>query len=134
MKPNDHALEVVRTIKNKGHAQVLLSNTTEYALPIFVRLAGLSKYFDQSNAFAIPAHSRDAITTKMHVLEKYIAANQLGHHLVVIGDSPKDMALAEREHATGYFYRHPGLEMDINWPEHITPISDLRDILAEVLD
>ncbi len=133
MKPNNHSSEVVRSIRDKGHAQVLLSNTTEHALPIFIRLAGLSEYFNKGNAFAIAAHSRDAVTTKIQVLEKFINDNNLEHHLVVIGDSLKDMELAERENAKGYFYRHAGSEINMKWPVNIKPINDLRKVLNEVL-
>ena len=132
MKPNDHAIEVVKTIEEKGHAQILLSNTTEYALPIFVRLAGFGQYFDKSNAFAIAAHSRDAVTTKIQVLEKFIQDNRLEHHLIVIGDSMKDMELAKREHAKGYFYRHPGFEIDVDWPANTEPITNLKEVLKEL--
>lgn len=132
MQPNDHAAEVVKTIKDAGHAQILLSNTTEHALPIFIRLAELSKYFDSSNAFAVASHSRDAVRTKANVLEEYIAANRLEHNLVVIGDSVKDMELAKIEHAKGYYYRHPGLEVETDLHQNVTTIHDLRDVLAEL--
>jgi len=132
MKPNDHAAEVVNAIRTKGHLQVLLSNTTEYALPIFVRLAGLSEYFDASNAFAIAAHSKDAIHTKVQVLEDFIQDHKLEHNLAVIGDSLSDMELAKREHAKGYYYRHPGLAIDKDLAPNVITIHDLRDVLAEV--
>ena len=132
MSANDYAELVVSTINDKGHDQILLSNTAEYALPIFVRLAGLSKYFDARNAFAIAAHSRDAVRSKAGVLEEYIESKGLERNIIVIGDSMSDMKLAEREHAKGYYYRHPGLAMDVVLPRNVTPINDLRDILTEL--
>ena len=68
----------------------------------------------------------------MQVLEKYIRSNKLQHNLVVIGDSLKDMELAQREHARGYFYRHPGLDLKDELPSNILLTHDLRDVLAEL--
>ena len=132
IKPNDHSLEVVQTIHAAGHPQLLLSNTATYALPIFVRLAGLSDYFTDQNAIAISAHVRDVVTTKQMVMERYMAEHNLEHHLVVIGDSLKDIELAKREDAKGYLYRHPGLELEAKIPANVTKISDLREVLAEL--
>jgi phosphoglycolate phosphatase-like HAD superfamily hydrolase len=133
LQPNDYAIEVIETIRAKGHAQVLLSNTTTNALPIFIRLAGLSDYFNSHNAIAISAHSRDVTTTKMEVLEKYRKTNGLSkHNLIIIGDSLKDMELATLKQAKGYYYRHPGLIREKVLPINVRPINDLRAVLDEL--
>lgn len=132
MLPNDHAFEVVSAIKQAGHEQILLSNTTLKALPIFVRLAGLSEFFDESNAFAVAAHSRDVKRTKYHVLDDYMRTSR-AKDIIVIGDSMNDMKLADRADAKGYLYRHKGLAVPNDLPPHITVINDLRKVLVEVV-
>lgn len=130
--PNDYAKKVIQTIKERGHEQILLSNTSLKALPMFIKLAGLDEYFDEINAFATAAHSRDVKRTKAHVLENYLKSNSIFHEIIVIGDSMSDMELTSHARAKGFLYRHPGQSLKVKLPPHITPINDLRKILTEL--
>jgi phosphoglycolate phosphatase-like HAD superfamily hydrolase len=131
MLPNDHAIEVISTIKNAGHEQILLSNTNLKALPVFIRLANLSEFFDETNAFAVMAHSREAKRTKQDVLGDYLKTS-IAKDIIVIGDSINDMKLAEFAGAKGYMYKHKGLKFPDDIGSHIFCINDLRKVLSQV--
>jgi phosphoglycolate phosphatase-like HAD superfamily hydrolase len=131
LKPNDHVLEVLGTIKNIPHDQILLSNTSTKALPIFIAAAGLNAFFDETNSFAVMAHSKEVLRSKVHVLQEILEGKKYDD-IIVVGDSLSDMELAKIECAKGFFYRHPGQSMEVALGANIRPINDLREILAEV--
>lgn len=35
MQPNDHAVEVLQAVQDAGHTQIVISNTSTEALPMF---------------------------------------------------------------------------------------------------
>lgn len=129
LQPNDHVIEVLTAIKSASHDQILLSNTSKKALPDFISAAGLGAFFNESNSFAVMAHSKEVVRSKAHVLEEYLAAKKY-KDVIVIGDSLSDMELAKIEGAKGYFYRHPGQSLDVAFGTNIKPINDLRKILV----
>jgi len=132
IQPNDHAAEVLRAIQAAGHSQILISNTSVEALPIFVAHAKLTDFFNAANSFAVMAHSKEVKRTKLDVLEEFIKAAAPHQSVIVIGDSPKDMDLAKHVKGVGYFYRHPGRELEFPKKTNIVQITDLRKVLAEV--
>jgi len=132
IQQNDHAAEVLGAIRAHGDAQMLISNTSDRALPIFVRLVGLQDYFDASNAFAVAGHTRDVLRTKRHVLDEYIARIGQSDEIVLVGDSQSDMEIITGDNVAGYWYRHPELPMAATDNPRIRPINDLRDVLHEL--
>jgi len=133
IQPNDYVHEVLAAIQSKGHTQVILSNTVEAAMPIFIRLARLEAYFTAANAFAVAAHSREVKRTKIDILHHFIAAlPEAPEKVILIGDSQADVELLSGDWVKGYWYRHPTLPLPTSNQPHITPINDLRTILAEL--
>jgi phosphoglycolate phosphatase-like HAD superfamily hydrolase len=133
LQPNDHALTVLSSIKKAGHDQILISNTSVDALPQFVSLARMEEFFDTNNTFAVMAHTKEVKRTKRHVLEEYLTAQPFSYDQIIsIGDSLKDIALADDVQSRAFLYRHPGLNTEKYLEEHVLPIADLREILTAV--
>lgn len=132
LNPNDHALNVLARIQEAGHHQILISNTSTDALPQFVSLAKMDRFFDETNTFAVMAHAKEVKRTKAHVFEEFLENNKGYADVIVIGDSLKDTALAEAVEGKAFLYRHPELLVEKNLNARTMPISDLRDVLKEV--
>lgn len=134
MQPNDHVEQVLQAIKEAGHLQIVISNTSAYALPIFLRLAGVDKFFDKALAFAVMGHSREVKRTKAHVVADYLQQLEFKPEIVSIGDSEKDMLLAREFNGKGYWYKHPHQPVPeiVERESNIVAISDLRQVLAEL--
>jgi len=94
-----------------------------------VAALGMEGHFSASNAFAVDQHAKDAKRTKVDVLKEYLISKPFDE-LVVIGDSPSDMVLAETVGARGYLYAHVGTPFREANAYHKT--HDLRDVLAEL--
>ena len=128
VKPNDYAEEVLKTIKEAGHDQILLSNTRSNDILWYVKTVNLEKYFPESKIFGVNAHQRHG--NKKEALKEYISGKDFDS-LVIIGDSKSDMDLKCVAGGTTYFYNHPHiLSYKIAEADYI--ISDLRKVLKEL--
>jgi len=128
IKPNDYAIEVLETIQNKGHDQILLSNTRPKDLLWFVDVVGVKPYFTDEKIIGVNAHEKHG--DKQEALSDYLHGKKFDA-IVYVGDSESDMKLQEVYGGTTYYYNHP----------HIDPqekvladyyIKDLREVLREV--
>lgn len=128
IKPTDHALEVLKTIKDNGHDQILLSNTRPYDLDWFIDLVGMKKYFPKAKLFGVNAHQTHS--NKSEALVNYLENNKFDD-IVIIGDSESDMALKEVTDGKTYFYSHPHLKLNSAVMADYV-ITDLRKILKEL--
>lgn len=132
IRPNDHAPNVLEAIRESGHQQILVSNTSERALPVFVSMVEMDAFFDGSNTFAVMAHAREAKRTKQHVLAEFLAGAGAFDEVVMVGDSVNDVQLVPPEQGRGFLYRHSDRPLDVELAPHIVPIHDLRGVLAAV--
>jgi HAD superfamily hydrolase (TIGR01549 family) len=134
MKPNDHVPQVLEAIRRKGHQQVVISNTSTDALPKFLELARIDGFFNDNTAFAVMAHAREVKRSKIDVVNDYLARLDPKPEIIVIGDSEKDMLLAEQLGAKGYWYRHPHHPVPeiVRKDPNLVAINDLRGVLAEL--
>lgn len=128
IKPTDYALEVLKTIRSKGHDQILLSNTRPYDIDWFIDLVGMKKYFPKAKLFGVNAHQTHS--NKSEALKEYIKDKDFDS-VVIIGDSESDMVLKEVTGGVTYFYSHPHLELNTAVKADYV-ITDLREILKEV--
>lgn len=127
---NDHAHDVLKTIKNSSHTQILISNTPPKSLEVFVKITGIEPYFPPSHRFGVDSHSQSNFTKK-DCLEGFIKHKHFPNGIISIGDSPGDMALIyNRPNGKGYLYSHPGRSHRTIECHH--KISDLREILKEL--
>lgn len=128
MRPTDFAADVLKTVKEAGHDQILLSNTRSRDLIWFVENVGLQEYLPPVKQFGVNAHEK--LGTKQNALETYVK-NRDFDGLVIIGDSEKDMILKRVCGGTTYFYTHPHLTAHIA-VEADYRITDLRQVLNEI--
>lgn len=127
--PNDHSHDVLAYIA-RAHDQMLLSNTNAEGLDIFVDVLGLRKFFSDDRIFPVNSHKVSA-NSKYGVLEDFLRDKEY-ENIIIIGDSPSDIALAQVEPvlSTTYLYSHPGRPFKECVADY--KIRDLRDVLREV--
>lgn len=127
---NDHAHDVLQAIAQSGLMQILISNTQQKMLNVFVSIVGIESYFPLTHRFGVDAHTQQSISKK-HILEHFLKEKDFPKGIVSIGDSPGDMALIHgRSNGIGYLYSHTGRshrEVDSHYK-----ISDLRAVLKEI--
>lgn len=130
IQPTPHAAEVLSAISLR-HDQILISNTREATLDLFIKGLELESHFPYNKAFAVDQHVADAIKTKADALRDYLAERPAHYEqLIIIGDSPSDMELKRIAGGLTYLYAHPEFEFRQCAADY--RIRDLREILAQV--
>lgn len=128
IKTNDYAQEVLKSISEAKHDQILLSNTRPHDLLWFVETVGLTKYLPKSKIFGVNAHQKHG--NKREALSDYLKDKEY-EGIIIIGDSEKDMELKAVAGGTTYFYSHPHIQLEkIVKANYI--ITDLRKVLQEL--
>lgn len=125
--PTPHAHAVLRAIRDAGHDQVLISNARETTLRVFMRALGYADFFPEGRAFAAGAREPGR-QPKEEILSALLRDPGEYDGLIVIGDSARDMDLADLAGGTGYLFAHPGTRFPECRPDH--RIRDLRHLLA----
>jgi len=120
-----HAARVLDMI-GRCQEQVLVSNTREDTLPLFLHRLGLNRYFAPGRYMAVDNHSASGATKTAVVLE--ILAKAHYDEVIVIGDSESDMQMARAVNAVGVLFNHPYLRRKRCAADCYT--SDLRDVLG----
>lgn len=128
IKPSLNSLDVLKAI-HCAHKQIVISNTVPESLPMFLRVLGMSEFFDEESALAVNQHSRDVKKTKIDVLNEYLNGKAFDE-IVVIGDSEGDMLLADSVKAKAYLYAHDGFEFRSDKGHY--KINDLKQVLVEI--
>lgn len=128
IKPNDHAIDVVKHIKSNGHEQILLSNTMDDHLRWFIESVNMTGLFDDEKIIGVDAHRN--LSNKKLALENYLADNNFDE-IIIIGDSMGDIELKDVAGGKVYYYRHPYLDFAENDKADYR-INDLREVLREV--
>lgn len=126
---NDGAKEVLEKIQNKGHRQILISNTNQSVLKYYIEIVHVEKYFPDGSYFGVDAHMKNN-QTKQDILKNYLT-NNFFNSMVVIGDSPKDVELSNLlKNSVSYLYSYPNRahrEAIANYK-----ITNLLEILKEI--
>lgn len=128
IKPNEYAIEVLETIQNKGHDQILLSNTRPNDLLWFVDAVGIKNYFTDEKIIGVNAHEKHG--DKQEALTDYLHGKKFDT-IIYIGDSESDMKLKEVYDGTTYYYNHPHIDSQEKVVANYF-IKDLREVLREV--
>jgi phosphoglycolate phosphatase-like HAD superfamily hydrolase len=134
ISPMDHADEVLRTIKQKGHDNLILSNSSPRAIKYFVKLVKLNNYIDEYIALDshdAPRQQLDIGQGKTKSLKRYLKDKSF-NKIVKIGDRASDIEAGRAIGAITYFFRN---EFNKNHELAIKAdheIHDLREILREV--
>lgn len=127
---NDHAELVLQSIAESPFTQILISNTHNQALDIFVKIVGIEKYFPSTHRFGIDSHIQHQVTKK-HYLDSFVKDKSFPGGMISIGDSPSDMELIHGNSlGLGYLYTHPGRSHRAAQCDY--KIHDLRELLREI--
>jgi phosphoglycolate phosphatase-like HAD superfamily hydrolase len=130
IQPTPHAAEVLSAISLK-HDQIIISNTREATLDLFIKALELESHFPYDKAFAVDQHMADAIKSKADALRDYPAERPARYEeLIFIGDSPSDMEIKLVPGGLSYLYAHP--EFSFRQCVADYRIRDLREVLAQV--
>lgn len=130
IKPTRYAMDVLSEVAVK-HQQILISNTQPESLQMFVDLVGMQDHFADDRLIAADSHRKRSKISKNQLLAEYLADKDFDR-IVIIGDSPGDVALAEvkPEISVTYQYVHPYRTFRECEPDY--RIQDLREVLREV--
>lgn len=129
MRSATYAHDVLATIADSPHEQILISNTIPTAVPLFLGALGMEQFFGPANAFSTNAHARDAQRSKEDALADYLTDRRFDK-VIVVGDSETDLRLAKAHQATAYLYAHPGYDFRAEGGDY--RINDLREVLREI--
>ena len=92
LKRNDHIPYVLEAIRNKGHKQILISNTSEENLDYFLLATELNSLFPKDKRFATTTH--DGENPKINTLRWYLDNSEKRFtDIITIGDRDKDIEL-----------------------------------------
>jgi phosphoglycolate phosphatase-like HAD superfamily hydrolase len=128
IKPNDHAIDVLRHIEESGNQQIVISNTRPDDLLWFLNTVGIREFFEPEHIIGVNAHQTHQ--TKLGALKAHLKDVEFDR-IIVIGDSEGDLKLGREVGATTYFYKHPHRTHESTKnADHI--IRDLREILKEL--
>ncbi len=128
IKPNDHAIEVLKRVKDSMQQQIVISNSRQSDLLWFLDAVGIKQFFDEQHILGVNAHQHHA--TKTEALKHFLQSKQFDR-IIVVGDSEDDIQLGNSVGATTYFYKHPHRVHQLSVKATHT-ISDLRKILQDL--
>jgi phosphoglycolate phosphatase-like HAD superfamily hydrolase len=121
-KPQDHAVAVLKEIREKGHRNVVISNTAQGDLEFFMDLVGVLCYIDEAHGTGWGLE-----IGKAEVIKRYASGGDY-RKIVVIGDTERDIDAGLSADALTYLFRPRGHDVGTN--AHKT-INDLREVLTE---
>ncbi len=128
------AKEVLAEIKNKGHCNILLSNTHPNHLQSFTDLIGIIEYFDDLIGVDKDNNSqtgKDFINVKSKALSDYLVGKKYSK-IIVIGDSDVDIQAGKDNKAITYLFMDPNFNKQPIGINSNYVISDLRKVLQEL--
>ena len=121
-KPRDHALEILKKISEKGHTNIIISNTTQVDLGFFMDIVGVTSFIDEAHGIGRRS------TNKTDIINDYTSKNEY-RKIVVIGDTEKDVEAGLNAGAITYLFNSK--EQSGQTKAHHM-IMDLREVLREL--
>ncbi|MFA5405911.1 MAG: HAD hydrolase-like protein [Candidatus Nanoarchaeia archaeon] len=122
------ALEVLNSIKSAGHDQIIISNTGAESLPLFLNAVSITQFFPTGKAFAVDSHVNPT-RNKRDVLKEFLK-NKTYDEIIIIGDSPSDMALKQVAGGKTFLYSHANKTHRVCTADY--KINDLKELLKEI--
>ena len=125
IKPNDFAHEVLKQISEKGHTNLIMSNSSDAALDIFLEDVGLQNAFHFK--FGADNHRNEyGENTKVKILKNFLKDKSFDK-IILIDDMEEAIEMGSRFNAVTFrFSRNP-----VKSKAHFV-IDDLREVLKEL--
>ena len=135
IKPRDYSKEVLRTIKEKGHYNIVLSNSRPDHAKGFTKVIGVIDYLDGVIG-ADDTHYNSRLNAEIQDIKAEILSNFLKDKnykkVIVIGDKDSDIKAGKKCGAVTYLFFDPEINKNPDEAGADYIISDLRDILKEL--
>lgn len=80
IRPADYAREVLKTIKKKGHKNIVVSNSKQYWIKYFTKLVEIDRYLDKHiglDLHDIVREGKDISQAKFKVFKKILGQEQI---------------------------------------------------------
>lgn len=125
IKPHHHAHEVIKTITEEGHQQILISNTGQKALDTFLGAVNMSNHFDF--VFAADTHHGGKHLEKVDILKEHLKNSpEQFDEIIAIDDNISNISFKRVENLKFVLYRHapPFPECDADVRTH-----ELKEVL-----
>ncbi len=104
IQPHPHAQQILKTISERGHKQILISNAHHDFLMHYLILLGLDRSFDQIFSNGNPLAKK---TEKVDVLETYLQqADEEYKEIIAIDDLPDNLSFKKIPRVKFCLYRH----------------------------
>lgn len=134
IKPRDFVDEVLKTIKQKGHQNILLSNTAPQHVRTFTDLLNITQYFE--SMIGVDNHfdsriDKDTRNLKSEALANFIKDKEY-KKVILIGDREGDIKAGKNCGAITYLLVDPELKEYVKKINTDHTISDLREVLKEL--
>lgn len=128
IKPSDHVDQVLKTIKEKNHENLVISNTEINALKKYIRSVKITEFIDHT--IGADGHKRMFEKDSKTILIKEFLKGKNYDKIISIGDRKTDVDLGKEIGATTYLYSRDksfeeGKEADFC-------ISNLKEVLKEI--
>lgn len=134
IKPQDYYSEVLNEIKNRGHQNILLTNTEPKRASVFTDLVSLTSYFEHIVGVCDHNQSRvgqEISSVKSRVLLDFLQ-NKSYQKIVAIGDKESDIKAGQSCGAVTYLFCSPEGTKKVFDTQANYIISDLRQVLKEL--
>lgn len=128
--PTPHAHDVLRAVAGARHDQVLISSSRTETVQAFTAHLGYQGFFPPGHALATAGPAPRPPEPKKAALAGYLQARGPYDEIVITGDTPGDMNLAEVAGGTTYLFARPGTPFPDCPARH--RIRDLRHVLASL--
>ena len=128
IKPNDYAHQVLKTISQKSHKNLVMSNSTPESLDLFLDAVGMSETFDYKHGADHHRKNAHEKNSKEVWLRQFIQDNRF-KYLIVIDDAVMGIEMGRNVGAVTYLFSRKGFDKSIKADYYI---SDLREVLKEI--
>ena len=127
IKPQSYARYVLKKIKQKGHSNIIISNSNPKWLKYSVKLIKLNNFIDEIiglDIHHVELEDTDVIEEKVKAINKYL------HHkkydkIIKIGDRESDIVVGQKIGAVTYFFRNM---INVNQKLEIRPDFEIKDL------
>lgn len=127
IKPMDYSHDVIKKITEKGHINIIISNSSPEALDYFLESVNMLNIFDHK--YGADRHRKNAneSNSKELWLKQFLQQHKFDD-VIVIDDSSVGIEMGKRLGAVTYHFKRNGkIESNADYQ-----ISELRELLKEV--
>jgi len=135
IRPQDYSNKVLKEIKNKGHYNIVLSNSRLEHTKRFVKVVGLNDYLNEiigaENTHHDSRASNNIHNIKAELLNNFLKGSNY-KKIIAIGDKESDIVAGKKCGATTYLFINSKINKNTNNTKADYTISDLREVLKEL--